>query len=121
MNLRAVVIHWFSYHLGLCVCRVTGGSPLEYLCDQVLLRSRFSYHLSDFLLVVGQAIVNGEHAVNVSHGSLWCEAKVFMVMWVFPSEANAPCDPDGDGFTPVDGECDDLQQNSIQEPRRFTT
>ncbi|MEC7983609.1 MAG: MopE-related protein, partial [Myxococcota bacterium] len=71
---------------------------------------QLSYAAADFPIQEGVAIVNGLLSADADTGDLWCNATTSYGDGDLgtPGAVNDPCDLDGDGFTSVDGDCDDL-------------
>ena len=70
----------------------------------------FTYDIGTFPLQEGASMVNGLLSQNASSGNLWCISVSTYGEGDLgtPGELNDPCDLDGDGFFPIDGDCDDL-------------
>ena len=69
----------------------------------------FSFSINTFPIQEGVAIVNGELAVHANDHGMWCAAvSSYGQNLGTPGTVNDPCDLDGDGFTSIDGDCNDL-------------
>ena len=68
-----------------------------------------TYNINDCPFAEGVSMVNGNLDVSADDGSSWCASLSSYGLGDkgTPGEVNDPCDLDGDGFTPIDGDCDD--------------
>jgi hypothetical protein len=90
--------------------RMDNVSTLRIASDEGLVIDSLSYTVGEFPIQEGVSMVNGQLLEGADTGSYWCFGTSTYGDGDLgtPGSVNDPCDLDEDGFTPVDGDCDDL-------------